>query len=260
MFGFDLENPIHKESAWMRRVQPGTRLVISLTGTFLIAAVDHHSPLALIGLFAATLVVGRGVSLRWITSHLLGLAGLAMFFSLPLAWLGPGNPSGPLALRVEGIRLGLSILLKACAILIWNWVWLLGIGPRQWRHGARQVHVPARLAEVGWLMGASIGIVRRELRQMRLALRLRGGRITPGRRGYHLLANLLGMTLWRSSGHAEKIAVARALRCEGPGESVPGLGWRQWALALASLAPLGLLAVAGRWKNSWLQNGWGYWI
>lgn len=260
MFGFDLENPIQQEAAWMRGVQPGTRLVISLAGTFLIAAVDRHSPLALIALIAATLVLSRGVRLRWITNHLLGLASLALFFSLPLAWLGPGDPKGPLALRPEGIRLGLSILLKACAILTWNWVWLLGIGPRQWRHGARQVRVPVRLAEVGWLMGASIGIVRRELRQMRLALRLRGGRITPGRHGYHLLANLLGMTLWRSSGHAEKIAVARALRCEGPGEGIQCLGWRQWGLVLATLAPLGLLAVTAQLGHYWLQNRWGYWI
>ena len=244
----------------MRGVEPGTRLVISLAGTFLIAAMDRHTPLALVALAAATLVCSRGVSLNWISTHLLGLASLALFFSLPLAWLGPGDATGVLALRPQGIRLGVSILLKACAILAWNWVWLLGIGPRQWRHGARQIGMPLPLAEVGWLMGTSIGIVRKELRQMRMALRLRGGRITPNRRGYHLLANLLGMTLWRSSGHAEKIAVAKALRCEGPGERIPALGWRQWALALTTLAPLCLVALSAFRESPWFENGWGYWI
>jgi hypothetical protein len=100
-------------------------------------------------------------------------------------------------------------------------------------------------------MGNSINQIRKELRQMRLALRLRGGRITASRQGYHLLANLLGMTLWRSSGHAEKITVAKQLRCEGPGESVPPLGWRQLAIAMLLLTPLAVVVSRG------LLASWG---
>jgi cobalt/nickel transport system permease protein len=260
MLRHDLESPILLEAAWMRRVQPGTRLIIALAGTFLIAALDQHGPLAAVALAATVLLLSRGVSWRWICKHLLGLASLLLFFALPLAWLGPGEATGPLGTRPGGIRLGLSIALKAGAILIWNWAWLLGIGSRLWRQGARQVHLPNQLAEVGWLMGASIGIVRKELRQMRLALRLRGGRISANQRGYHLLSNLLGMILWRSSGHADKISVAKGLRCEGPGETVAPLGFRQWAFALAVLAPLASLAGIATWHGQWKKGDWGYWL
>lgn len=251
MLRHDFNNPITVDAFWMRQVQPGTRLLVSFLGTLLISAIDISTPLLVLIACSFYLLLSRGVDWRWIVGHLTGLTTLSVFFALPLAWMGPGESSGPWGTRPDGVRLGIVVILKATAILTWSWVWLLGFGPRLWRQGAKQIYLPGHLAEVGWLMGNSIIQIRKELRQMRLALRLRGGRITASRQGYHLLANLLGMTLWRSSGHAEKITVAKQLRCEGPGESVPPLGWRQLAIAMLLLTPLAVVVSRG------LLASWG---
>jgi hypothetical protein len=68
------------------------------------------------------------------------------------------------------------------------------------------------------------------------------------------------MILWRSSGHADKISVAKGLRCEGPGETVAPLGFRQWAFALAVIAPLASLAGIATWHGQWKKGDWGYWL
>lgn len=241
MLRHDFSNPLRQEADWMLLFQPGTRLILALGGTFLIAFLNELGLLAGIAFAAGILLAWRGCSWKWIGSRLMGLGVLVFLFAVPLAWLGPGYPSGFLRTKPEGIRLGSEIIFKAVAILCWNWLWLLGFGSRLWRLGAKQIHLPGGLAESGWLMGTSIGLIRKEMRQMRMALRLRGGRITPNFQGYHLLANLLGMTLWRSSGHSERISVTRALRCQGPGEKAPPLDWFQ--LVAMGLVFLPLVAM-----------------
>ena len=132
-------------------------------------------------------------------------------------------------------------MLKAVAVLTWSWVWLLGIDSVAWRQGARMVRLPDKMAEIGWLMGTFLPMLRAEIRQMRLALRLRGGKVTATLQGYHLISLLLGMSLWRSSLRAERIGVALRLRTAGPGS--PPLPWTlgQGLVLAAGLFPLAAL-------------------
>ena len=128
MLRHDFNNPITVDAFWMRQVQPGTRLLVSFLGTLLISAIDIPIPLLVLIACSFYLLLSRGVDWRWIVGHLTGLTTLAFFFALPLAWMGPGESSGPWGTRPDGVRLGIVVILKATAILTWSWATPLEAG------------------------------------------------------------------------------------------------------------------------------------
>ncbi|RLS36877.1 MAG: energy-coupling factor transporter transmembrane protein EcfT [Planctomycetota bacterium] len=241
MLNDDLTNPAQDDSSWISKVQPGPRLLLGAGGAMITSFLDQPLPLGIVAVMTLAILTIRRVPLSWIWGRLLNLSWLLFAFALPLLWLGPGEGTWPLAMHPAGAHLGLVIMLKAVAVLTWSWVWLLGIDSVAWRQGARMVRLPDKMAEIGWLMGTFLPMLRAEIRQMRLALRLRGGKVTATLQGYHLISLLLGMSLWRSSLRAERIGVALRLRTAGPGS--PPLPWTlgQGLVLAAGLFPLAAL-------------------
>ncbi len=213
-FGID---PLPCPDSAFRRFDPRWKLAGLVILIAAVAALHHGLAL----LLACGLALGMAALARlpwsWLLARLspVGLV-LALFLGpLPFLLRGPGAewPLGPLTVSEHGLRLALSIALKAVSLVLLVLVLLASAPLQDTLKAANALHVPGRAVQLLVLTYRYAHVLAEELDRLRTAVRVRGFRGGPNRHTYRTIGHVAGALLVRGYDRADRIA--QAMRCRG---------------------------------------------
>lgn len=184
----------------------GFVIVVVLTPRELLPAFAGHA------LIVAALVAVSRVPPRYLLRRLWPILPFVLAaFVLPLVATGERVEVGALSLSVEGLRGGLTLLLKVVISASAAVLFAATTEPRELVRGLDQLRLPQPLVQIMSFMLRYLEVVSDELRRMSIALASRGFRARSPRH-WPVLARTLGALFIRSFERGERVHLAMVSR------------------------------------------------
>jgi cobalt/nickel transport system permease protein len=209
--------PLPCPDSWLRPWDPRWKLAAISISIFAMAVL-RSLPAASIGLVAALLLAWSArMPRKWYLSRIAPLGVFLGFFlvTFPLTTHDeePLARIGGLAISWSGLRLALVIAAKAVSIMTLVLTLLIAAPLDRTLTAAHALGVPGLLIQVAILGYQYVFLLTSEMRRLRIAVRVRGYRVSNSIHCYRTIAHLCGALLVRSHEQAER--VAQAMRCRG---------------------------------------------
>ncbi|MCA1781622.1 MAG: cobalt ECF transporter T component CbiQ [Intrasporangiaceae bacterium] len=180
-------------------------VVVLTPGEYLLAFAAY-------ALIVAGLVAASQVPVRYVLRRLwpvLPFIGVALV--LPFVATGERVDVGPVSLAVEGLRGGLTLLLKVLLSATSAVLFAATTEPRELVRGLDQLRLPQPLVQILGFMLRYLEVVSEEVRRMSVALTSRGFRARSPRH-WPVLARTLGALFIRSFERGERVHLAMVSR------------------------------------------------
>jgi cobalt/nickel transport system permease protein len=180
-------------------------VVVLTPGTYLLAFAAY-------ALIVAALVVLSEVPVRYLLGRLwpvVPFIGVALL--LPVVATGERVDVGPVSLAVEGLRGGLTLLLKVLLAAASAVLFAATTEPRELVRGLDQLRLPQPLVQILAFMLRYLEVVGDEVRRMSIALTSRGFRARSPRH-WPVLARTMGALFIRSFERGERVHLAMVSR------------------------------------------------
>ena len=180
-------------------------VVVLTPGTYL-------SAFAAYALIVAALIAVSEVPVRYVLGRLwpvVPFIGVALL--LPVVATGERVDVGPVSLAVEGLRGGLTLLLKVLLASTSAVLFAATTEPRELVRGLDQLRLPQPLVQILAFMLRYLEVVADEVRRMSIALTSRGFRARSPRH-WPILARTLGALFIRSYERGERVHLAMVSR------------------------------------------------
>jgi cobalt/nickel transport system permease protein len=201
----------------LARVDPRWKLASLLLASALCGLLQTLPPVMTAMGGVCCLVALSKVPFSWYGQRLVGLALFLTPFALGSLFLLP-DPSplpvvGPITISRTGLQLALLICCKAVTIVTLMLILLATAPLNATVHAAYSLHIPGILVQVVLLTHRYLSVLAGELRQLRIALRVRGFRSRANLHSYRTIGHVTGTLLVRGFERAER--VGQAMRCRG---------------------------------------------
>ncbi len=200
----------------MDTVDPRSRIAAAVLFSAALAAASQLLTLGIALVTAAAATQLARMQLRAAFQRLIpvNLFALILVLVLPLStgqW--PLFAIGPVAYSQEGLRLSLTIALKANAIVLWIMVLLGSLDTVTLGHTLHHLGVPDKLSHLLLFTVRYLDVLHGEYLRLRTAMKLRGFRPGVNAHTYRTYGHLVGMLLVRSVDRSERILAA--MKCRG---------------------------------------------
>jgi cobalt/nickel transport system permease protein len=237
---------------WLSRLDPRVRLIAAFGFALVILSIDSLSLLAATLIIAISFALAAGLKLALIAKRLIALEVFMLVLCILLPLTVPGErwfALGPISLSWDGLRLALSILLKANSIVMMLLTLVGTLEPVVLGQALARLKVPEKLVHLFLFTVRYLAVLGDEYRRLRRAMLARGFKAQSDRHSWRSLGWLIGMLLVRSLGRAERVLAA--MKCRGFHGRFYLLAdqrwaWRDTGFGLVSVVVMGfLLALNG---------------
>jgi cobalt/nickel transport system permease protein len=233
-------------TGWIAGLDPRLRVVAALLFALVTVSLHGLPVTALAFVLALLLPASAGLSPRLLV-RLLPLAFLMLALLLTLPFSVPGEPVwrlGPLTASAEGLRLALTVLLKANAVVLAVLVLVGTLEPALFGHALARLGLPDKLVALLLLTLRQVQLIADEYRRLTRAMRARGFVPRSDRHTWNTVGWLMGMLLVRALARSRRLVEAMRLRgWQGPLPLLDVLRWRGRDTAAAVVGTLLLAAL-----------------
>jgi cobalt/nickel transport system permease protein len=202
--------------ALMDTVDPRVRIVVAVTLSAVLAVAHDLATLAVALLVAMVVAGGTALSLVGVLRRLLPINGFLLILLLLLPISTGETPlvaAGSFSYSLEGLRLAVSIALKANAMMLWIIVLLSTLDMVTMGHALSHLGVPEKLAHLLLFSVRYLNLLQGEYSRLRTAMKMRGFRPRMDRHTYRSYGYLVAMLLLRSLERSERVLAA--MKCRG---------------------------------------------
>ncbi len=232
-------------AAWLASRDPRLRVVISCAFACVILSLDRLPLQLCVLLLAVTLAKVAGLSLKQIAMRLLVFEGFMLVLLVLLPFGVPGESwlqLGSFSASREGVRLAVSIVLRAHAVVLVLLALVGTLDPVVLGHALAKLRVPDKLVHLFLFTVRYLGVLHDEYQRLRQAMRTRGFVARSDAHTWRSLGWLLGMLLVRSLERSQRIL--KAMKCRGFNGRFYLLDGRRWQPGDTRFALLGILLLA----------------
>ena len=203
-------------NGFIGRLDPRVRIVLALAFAVVIVACDGFPVLGLA--LGAALAVAAAARLppAGTAKRVLAMDAFIVLMLVMLPFTMPGEEVfrlGGLAASREGLLQAAAIALKANAVIVMVLALPGTMDTATLGHGLGHLWVPSKLVHLLLFTVRYIGVLEREYRRLRLAMRARAFRPGSNLHTWRSFGYLLGMLLVRSLERSERIVAA--MKCRG---------------------------------------------
>ena len=198
------------------RLDPRVRVVLAVAFALAVVAVQSLAALGAGLMLAVVLALAARLPLAPTLRRLLALEGFMLVVLLMLPFTVPGRPAFALfglEASVEGLVRAAAITLKANAVAVALFALVGSMEVVILGRALARLGAPERFVHLFLFTIRYIGVLEREYRRLRLAMRARAFRPVTGLHCWRSVGYLFGMLMVRSLERAERIDAA--MRCRG---------------------------------------------
>ena len=203
-------------NGFVGRLDPRARIVLALAFAVVVVASDGFPVLGLALGTALAVAAAARVATAGTAKRVLAMDAFIVLMLVMLPFTMPGEEVfrlGGLAASREGLLEAAAIALKANAVIVVVLALLGTMDAAALGHGLGHLRVPSKLVHLLLFTVRYIGVLEREYRRLRLAMRARAFRPGSNLHTWRSFGYLLGMLLVRSLDRSERIVAA--MKCRG---------------------------------------------
>lgn len=203
------------KGTWIHRLDPRARVLAALALSIVLSLCHQWTALCLGLLLAGAGIFIARVPVAAVLQRLVPLNTLLLLLAVMLLFFTPGErlfAIGVVEATREGFTHGVTIALKANAIVLWLAVLLGTLEPVALGHAMRRLHAPPILTHLFLFTIRYMGLMLSEFERLSTAARLRGFTPGPNRHTFRTTGYMVGMILVRSHARGERILDAMRLR------------------------------------------------
>lgn len=235
--------------SWLTRRDPRTRVLTAVLFSLAVVSLTQLPLLALALTAAVGMALAAGLRPLIVLKRIAALESFMLVVLLLLPFTTPGTTLlelGPLSASQEGLRMAVTIVLKANAVVLTLLALVGTLEPVVLGHALARLGIPRKLAHLFLFTVRYIGVLHDEYQSLRRAMRARAFVPCSSFHTWRSLGNLLGMLLVRSLERSQRIMAA--MKCRGFNGQFHMLSeqcwqWRDSLLLLCAITALGTLVT-----------------